>query len=63
MNHKPSDMQTFISPIGFNTTSVTRSLLEYGVEGEDDVQLIRPATETDNDRAAEAVADVEQLLQ
>ena len=56
-------MQTFISPIGFNTTSVTRSLLEYGVEGEDDVQLVRPATETDNDRAAEAVADVEQLLQ
>ena len=56
-------MQTFISPIGFNTTSVTRSLLEYGIEGEDDVQLVRPASETDNDRAAKAVADVEQLLQ
>ena len=56
-------MQTFISPIGFNTTSVTRSLLEYGIEDEDDVQLVRPDTETDNDRAAEAVADVEQLLQ
>lgn len=56
-------MRTFVSPIGFNTTSVTRSLLEYGIEGEDDVQLVRPATETDNDRAAEAVADVEQLLQ
>jgi CRISPR-associated protein Csa3 len=38
-------------------------LLEYGIEDEDDVQLIRPATETDNNRAAEAVADVKQLLQ
>ena len=56
-------MRTFVSPIGFNTTSVTRSLLEYGIEDEDDVQLIRPATETDDDRAAEAVADVKQLLQ
>ena len=56
-------MQTFVSPIGFNTTSVTRSLLEYGIEDEDDVQLIRPATETNDDRAAEAVADVKQLLQ
>ena len=56
-------MRTFVSPIGFNTTSVTRTLLEYGIEDEDDVQLVRPATEMDNDRAAEAVADVKQLLQ
>jgi CRISPR-associated protein Csa3 len=56
-------MQTFISPIGLNTTSVTRSLLEYGIDSEDRVQLVRPATATDDNRAAEAVEDVERLLQ
>jgi CRISPR-associated protein Csa3 len=56
-------MQTFISPIGFNTTSVTRSLLDHGIDSGDTIQLVRPATETDDDRAAEAVEDVEQLLQ
>lgn len=56
-------MQTFISPIGFNTTSVTRTLLAHGLSNNDSVKLIRPAIETDDDRAAEAVADVEQLLQ
>jgi CRISPR-associated protein Csa3 len=60
MSHNASDMRTFISPIGFNTTSVTRSLLEYGIKHEDIVQLVRPATEAD--RAAEAVTDVRQLL-
>lgn len=62
MSHNASDMRTFISPIGFNTTSVTRSLLEYGIKNEDIVQLVRPATEADDDRAAEAVTDVRQLL-
>lgn len=56
-------MQTYISPIGFNTTSVTRALINHGVEGDDTVVLVRPAEETDDNRGAEAVADVEQLLQ
>ncbi|WP_407045741.1 CRISPR-associated CARF protein Csa3 [Haloarcula laminariae] len=56
-------MRTFISPIGFNTTSVTRALLNHGIDGDDAVILVRPAKETDDNRGAEAVADVEQLLQ
>ena len=56
-------MTTYISPIGFNTTSVTRTLLDYGIDGENTVILVRPATETDNTRATEAVSDVERLLQ
>jgi len=56
-------VQTYISPIGFNTTSVTRALITHGIGSDDAVVLVRPAKETDNDRAAEAVADVEQLLQ
>jgi len=56
-------MRTYLSPIGFNTTSVTRTLLNHGVDGNDAVVLIRPEQETDDGRAAEAVADVERLLQ
>lgn len=56
-------MHTFISPIGFNTTSVTRALLDYGIDSKDTVILVRPRTETDDNRAAEAVSDVERLLQ
>ena len=56
-------MQTYISPIGFNTTSVTRALINHGVDSNDTVVLVRPAEETDDNRGAEAVADVEQLLQ
>jgi CRISPR-associated protein Csa3 len=56
-------MRTYISPIGFNTTSVTRALINHGVDSGDDIVLLRPAKETDDDRASEAVADVEQLLQ
>lgn len=56
-------MRTFISPIGFNTTSVTRALINYGINSGDAVVLVRPAEETDDNRGTEAVADVRQLLQ
>ena len=56
-------MQTYISPIGFNTTSVTRALINHGIEGDDTVVLVRPTEKTDDNRGAEAVADVKQLLQ
>jgi len=56
-------MTTYISPIGFNTTSVTRALLNHGIDNSDVVVLIRPEQGTDDDRGAEAIADVERLLQ
>jgi CRISPR-associated protein Csa3 len=56
-------MTTYISPIGFNTTSVTRSLLNHGIDNSDVVVLVRPEQGTDDDRGAEAIADVERLLQ
>ena len=55
-------MQTYISPIGFNTTSVTRALINQGVGDGDSVLLVRPTEQTDDNRGAEAVADVKQLL-
>lgn len=55
-------MRTYISPIGYNPTSVTRVLLSRGLETDDTVLLLRPARETDDSRAEEAIADVERLL-
>ncbi|WP_254864325.1 CRISPR-associated CARF protein Csa3 [Halovivax gelatinilyticus] len=55
-------MRTFVSPIGFNTTSVTRAILKQDIEAGDLVVLVRPGEETDTDRAADAIADVEKLL-
>lgn len=55
-------MRTYISPIGFNSTSVTRPLLNHGIDTGDTVVLLRPDVEDDS-RATEAISDVEQLLQ
>lgn len=55
-------MRTYIAPIGYNSTSVTRPvILSRGVEGGDRVVLLRPEGEMD-DRAEEAIGDVERLL-
>lgn len=55
-------MRTYLSPIGFNTTSVTRTLITHGIGAEDVVILVRPENGTDDGRATEAVGDIEQLL-
>lgn len=57
-------MRTYISPIGYNTTSVTRPvLLSRGLETDDTVVLLRPSTEADDRRAEGAIAEVERLLE
>ena len=56
-------MRTYISPIGFNSTSVTRPLLSRGIDSGDGVVLIRPDVDRSDSRAEEAIADVERLLQ
>ncbi len=55
-------MKTFISPIGYNSTSVTRSVLGHGLTAGDTVILIRPLEETDESRSDEALNDVRQVL-
>ena len=55
-------MRTYISPIGYNPTSVTRVLLSRGLETDDVAVLLRPRTDTDDNRAQEAIADVERML-
>ena len=56
-------MRTYVSPIGFNTTSVTRTILNQDIDTNDVVVLIRPEDGADDDRASEAIADVERVLQ
>jgi CRISPR-associated protein Csa3 len=56
-------MRTYISPIGYNPTSVTRVLLSRGLETDDTALLLRPAKETDDTRAQETIADVKRMLQ
>lgn len=54
-------MRTYLSPIGYNSTSVTRPLLSNGVDTGDAIVLLRPDT-GDDDRANEAITDVERLV-
>jgi CRISPR-associated protein Csa3 len=57
-------MRTYVSPIGYNTTSVTRPvLLSRGLETDDEVVLLRPDTGTEDSRAEGAITDVERMLE
>lgn len=55
-------MRTYISPIGYNSTSVTRPVLSRGIDSGDTIVLLRPASESDDSRATEAVSDVERMV-
>lgn len=55
-------MRTYISPIGYDTRRVTRPVIKGGIGPEDEVVLLRPADETDEERAHQTIADVENLL-
>jgi CRISPR-associated protein Csa3 len=54
-------MRTYVSPIGYNSTSVTRPVLSRGVDTGDTVVLVRPDIDDDS-RAEEAIGDVERML-
>lgn len=55
-------MRTYVTPLGYDSRRVTRPVLSRGLDDDDEVVLLRPATETDDTRAREAVSDVERLL-
>lgn len=56
-------MRTYLAPIGYHSTRVTRPVLSNGLDTDDEVVLLRPTTEADNAQASEAVGDVERLLE
>jgi len=55
-------MRTYVSTLGFHETRVTRPILRRGLDEEDTVVLVRPATESDGGRAADAVEYVRDML-
>lgn len=55
-------MRTYVSTLGFHETRVTRPLLRQGLDDEDAVVLLRPASEPDSNRGANAVDYVDDML-
>ncbi|MDZ7849826.1 MAG: CRISPR-associated CARF protein Csa3 [Halodesulfurarchaeum sp.] len=55
-------MRTYLTPIGYDTRRVTRPVVTTGLSTDDSVIMIRPESESDTERANQAIADVEQLL-
>jgi CRISPR-associated protein Csa3 len=55
-------VRTYVSTLGFHETRVTRPVLRRGLDDEDTVVLVRPAHETADGRAADAVDYVTDML-
>lgn len=55
-------MKTYVSTLGFHETRVNRPLLRHGLDDDDVVVLVRPASDADTDRGEDAVAYVEDML-
>ena len=55
-------MRSYVSPIGYDSSRVTRTVISNGIETEDHIALLRPAIEMDDNRASQAVRDVRQML-
>jgi len=53
-------MRTYLAPLGFDSRRVVRPVLSEGLDEDDRVLLLQPATETD--RGQEAFDDVEEVL-
>lgn len=56
-------MRTYVSPIGYDSRRITRPVLSRGVETGDAIVLLRPRTETDDNRAKETIHEVRRMLE
>ncbi|WP_417750568.1 hypothetical protein [Salinibaculum rarum] len=56
-------MTVYISPIGYDSTRITRPILSEGIDKGDQIVLLRPDGEESDKRAAEAIEDVERMVQ
>lgn len=55
-------MRTYLAPIGYHSTRVTRPVLSHGLDTDDRVVLLRPSGESNDAQATEAIQDVERML-
>jgi len=56
-------MRTFIAPIGYDSTRVTRPILSQGIERDTRIDLLIPITTTDDSRGAQAIDDVRRMIE
>lgn len=55
-------MRAYVSPIGYDSSRVTRPVISNGLDTDDRIVLLRPALEMDDNRATQALRDVRQML-
>lgn len=55
-------MTVYVSPVGYDSTRVTRPVLSEGIDDGDRIILLRPAGQEDDTRAAEAIDDIERMV-
>ena len=55
-------MRTYVSTLGFHEPRVTRPVLRHGLDDEDEVVLLRPAEESDDERGTRALDHVRNVL-
>ncbi|WP_273838058.1 CRISPR-associated CARF protein Csa3 [Halococcus sp. PRR34] len=56
-------MRTYIAPIGYDSTRVTRPILSQGIERDTRIDLLIPTTTTDDSRSAQAIDDVRRMVE
>lgn len=55
-------MRTYIAPIGYDSTRVTRPVLSSGFGADDRLLVLRPHGQSDDERATEALNDVRRMV-
>ena len=56
-------MRTYIAPIGYDSTRVTRPILSQGIERDTCIELLIPAMTTDDSRSTQAIDDVRRMIE
>lgn len=55
-------MRTYVAPLGYDSTRVTRPVLSHGVDAGDRLVILWPNSNDGDDRAEEAITDVERMV-
>lgn len=56
-------MRSYIAPIGYDSTRVTRPILSQGIERDTHIDLLVPTTTTDDSRSDQAINDVRRMVE
>lgn len=56
-------MRSYIAPIGYDSTRVTRPVLSQGIGRDTHINLLVPTTTTDDSRSAQAIDDVHRMIE